>query len=300
MHGRASGYIAIAAASLAWSVAPVFIRYLSNAYDPYTQAFVRYLDATAALMLLCLVFYRAPLRAALANVRATGGLALVNIVMQVLLTASIYHTTATSAALITKLQIVFVIVLSYLLFHEERAVIRNPKFLAGTAMGLLGVWGVLLEHPETGLLPQLNYAAVGLILVSVAWAVYAVYGKHVVSDIQPIPLFGAVAVYTTAGLFVVALVAGHPWDACTVDARIALLTFVSGVVPIAIAHCSFHYAQRELGASFCGSMILTSPLFTHLIAIALWPDEWMNAWQWTGAGVLLTGSYLVIRAKART
>jgi len=299
MSSPARGYAAIMTASIAWGLAPVLIRYLSGAYDPYTQAFIRYFDAAVIMAIICLAGWRRPYLAILRNVRVSGGLALSNVTMQVLWTTCLYHTTATSAALITKVQIVFVILLSYLIFHEERAVIRSPRFLAGTLMGLLGVWGVLLDRPEQGLLPEINLAVLGLIGASIAWAAYAVHGKHVVGNIHPVPLFGAIAAWTAAGLLLVALVAGRPAGAFDVSPFVLLLTILSAAVPIVLAHVTFHYAQRELGAAICGSMILTSPLFTHVISICIWPDEWMNGWQWTGAAVLLAGSYLVVRAKAR-
>jgi cytochrome P450 len=47
-HGRA--YAALLVSALGWALAPVFIRYLSAHYDPYTQSFVRYVSAAVALV----------------------------------------------------------------------------------------------------------------------------------------------------------------------------------------------------------------------------------------------------------
>ena len=78
---------------------------------------------------------------------------------------------------------------------------------------------------------------------------------------------------------------------------VAAVAFLSGAVSISLSHSAFHYAQVRLGAAFCTTLHLLNPLATYAVALALWPDEAMNAVQWAGAALLIGGSALVVRAR---
>ena len=47
--GLGWAWAALGVSALGWALAPVFIRYLSPHYNAYTQSFVRYASAAAAL-----------------------------------------------------------------------------------------------------------------------------------------------------------------------------------------------------------------------------------------------------------
>ena len=90
---------------------------------------------------------------------------------------------------------------------------------------------------------------------------------------------------------------GDPHTLAAAGTRTTIIALLSGTLPIAIAHCAFHFAQKQLGAAFCNSVIMLNPLLTHAIALLLWHNEKMNWIQWLGAALLLTGTYMVIRAE---
>ncbi len=296
---RAGAYLALAAATLGWSTSPIFIRYLSDAYDPYSQAFLRYAFGLIPLLAYCLYRYPADFRRALSRPRAMGGLALVNIVNQAAWTVAIFHpdASATQAQLITKLQVPSTIIFAFFLFREERAIIRSPRFQLGTLLGLLGAAGVMVKEPGVSLLPTLDLPTMMFVYVAVGWGVYAVWGKHSVRDVHPVAMFTMLSIYTTAGFAALSLMLGRPSTLVHAGWGITAIAAVSGIFPIAVAHSSYHYAQKHIGAVFCGSLLLLSPLLTNLIALTLWDDEKLTAVQWAGAAVLLLGSFLVILAE---
>lgn len=299
MKPPAVAYIALAAATAGWAISPIFMRYIADAYDPWTQAFLRYGFATILLLAFSLIWFRDELKAAFLRPRATLGLALLNATMQTTWTFSLYHTTATTAQLITKTQVLMIIAMSYVLYHEERAVITSPRYIIGTLLGFLGVGGVLLKDPSASLIPAFDLAAWLLLFTSVCWSVYAVWGKHIVRDLHPVPMFTAVAVYTSAIFAFNMFAFGNPETVMTAGPRMLGIAAFSSILPIAIAHAAYHYAQRQLGAAFCISVMLINPAVTNGLALLLWADESMNAVQWAGAGVLTLGSYFVIQAQRR-
>lgn len=297
MNRHALAYIALAASTFGWALSPIFMRYMTGAYDPYTQSFLRYAFATVILIAISGAAFRPGLALAFRRPRATLGLALLNIIMQTAWTVSLYHTTATAAQLITKIQVLMIIAMSYFLYHEERAVIRSPRYILGTILGFAGLAGVLMDDPARSIFPTLDLSVVLLLFVSVCWSIYAVWGKHVVRDLHPVPMFTVVSIYTTIGFGVNMLIVGDPGTIVSGGSWMLGIAAASSVLPIAVAHAAYHYAQHRLGAAFCISVQLVTPAITNGLAVLFWPDESMNAIQWAGAGVLTAGSLLVIQAQ---
>ena len=299
MNRNAIAYLALSSAVLGWSISPIFMRLLTKAYDPFTQAFLRYGTAAVILVVISVIWFRPGLVAAIRRPKATLGLALLNATMQTTWTISLYYTTATTAQLITKTQVVMIIAMSYFIYHEERSVITSPRYLFGSVLGILGVCGVLMDNPEQSMFPQPNYAAGLLLFTSVCWSVYAVWGKHIVKELHPVPMFTVVAVYTSTIFAINMWLFGSPATILSAGGNMLALAAFSSILPIAIAHCAYHYAQRHLGSAFCISMMLINPAITNFLALLFWADESMNWIQWLGAGVLTLGSYFVIQAQRR-
>lgn len=296
---RIPALLALCMAMFSWGMAPVFIRFLRNAYDPYSQAFIRYFFGAASLAVFCLVLHRKEYLGLLRRPGPLFAMAFLNILHQLTWTLGCYHAPATLAQLFVQLGTVFVIVFSFIIFREERGVIRSPFFLAGTALGLSGVAAVVIGG---------NRAVVGgtdfittllLVIPALCWAVYAVWARHIVQTCHPVPMFAALSVYVTLGTGILALVLGRP--ACMYEAgvKITLITFVSGLLPIAVAHSSYHFAQKYLGSAFCGSCNLFTPLLTYLMAMIVLDDPALTPLQWSGAAALLSGMGLVTWAGRR-
>jgi drug/metabolite transporter (DMT)-like permease len=142
----------------------------------------------------------------------------------------------------------------------------------------------------------IDFAAVLVLLAAVLWAAYAVASKHVVLGVHPIPMFTGVAVFTTLFFVPLSLVFGEPETIVTAGTFLTFVAFLSGVVPIALAHSSYNAAQKQLGSAFCSSFIIVLPLFTYLQGKLVLEDERVTAVQWAGAAILLSGTFLVTRA----
>lgn len=292
---KTSAATALVVAAIGWAFAPIFIRQLSTVYDPHTQNFLRYASASIPLVIISLVAYRADLCVALRNSKGMLSIAVLNVLQQHTWTLGCAGTTPTTAQLVSKLSIAFVVIFSFFLFHEERRVIKSPIYLLGTLLSLLGVAAVISEDPST-LVPVLNLPTLMLLLTSILWAVYTVWGKHLVTHVHPIPMFTVLSIYTTIGFGILSPLTGHPSLLITAGLRPLLIGVVSGLIPIALAHPAFHYAQKHLGSALCSSVALFNPLITYAVALCIWPDEHLVLHQWMGAAILLIGTLLVIYA----
>ncbi len=274
-------------ATLAWSLTPVFIRGLKDAYDPYSQAFYRFLFATIALTAVCLWRHRAEFLRLLRGSWGLVGLGVVNALHMWTWTEGAYGSTATIAQLINKLSVVFVVVMAYIFYSEERAVIRSGRFQGGTLLSIAGLVAVL-SHDAVST-PK---ATAFLVSTSFLVAIYLVWARHLVLRSHPLPMFAVSAIHTTLVLGALSALFGEP--ACilraTVEQNTALI--VSGLIPIASAHPCYNFAQKYLGAALTQSLSLINPLFTHLIALGFWSNERLSLLQWLGASALIAGTLL--------
>lgn len=295
---RLPAAISLSASILSWAVAPVFIRYLSGPYDPYSQAFVRYASGAIALTAISMVWFRRDFLRLLTWSPGLLGVSCLNVFQQCTWTAGTYRSTATAAQLTVTLHGVFVIIASYILFHEERRVIRSPLYLVGTAVSFLGVTAVLAKDPAS-MLPVLDAGAAFLLTTAVFWGIYKVWSKHLVMGMHPIPMFAVIAVYTSLGLLGVSLTLGRPETIISAGARISVIAFISGLFPIALAHPAYNYAQKHLGAAFSSNFNLLVPLFTYLFGMLVLEDEYLTQVQWLGAALLLGGVAMVTTAGNR-
>jgi len=293
---RFNAATALIASAVGWALAPIFIRYLSHYYDPHTQNLLRYACAVPPLVALSLVYHPTDLKAAFRDWRGMGGIALLNVAQQHAWTLGCAGSTATTAQLLSKLSIVFVIILSLILFQEERRGIASPIYLFGTLLSFAGVGLVTVRNPDS-FLPVLDVPTLLLLLTALLWGVYTVWGKRLVLTIHPVPMFAVVSIYTTVGFSLLAAFTGHPGHIMDAGLSPFLLGLISGWIPIALAHPAFHYAQRHLGSAFCSSVALFNPLVTYAIALWVFPDEGLLATQWAGAAALMTGTFMVVYSR---
>ncbi|HOQ33344.1 MAG TPA: DMT family transporter [Candidatus Hydrogenedens sp.] len=287
--------IALSLAILGWSFSPIFIRYLQDAYDPFIQAGIRYSGAVLFLVPYCLLFYRDAFKKAFLKPIPTFILSITNVVMQSAWTIGIYNSTASLGQILVKIQIPIVAFFSFLVFAEERSLIKNPRFIIGSILGILG--SVLLIYKPSAIdeFPYLHRAVLALFLSAFLWGIYCVYGKYTVErELHPIPMFGVISIYTTIGLLLLGYFLGSPEKAIQASVPIHLIALFSGLLPIAVAHSSFHYAQWHLGSAFCNTLLTLNPLITHFFALLLWKNEHLSLIQWVGTAVLLLGCVLVL------
>ena len=278
---RAPALLALAFALFSWGMAPVFIRFMKHAYDPYSQSFIRYFFAALVLTAVCLVMFRAEFFQLPRRPGPAGDRVLIRFATD--MDGACYRASATRN-LIIQIGVVFVIIFSYLLFHEERRVIRSPFYLAGTVFSFLGMAVVVTGGRHTPAAVDALTVAL-LVIPALCWAVYVVWAKHLVTTSHPVPLFAVLALFNTLGTGLAACVLGNP--ACVVEASagITFVALLSGILPLAAAHPAFHYAQRHLGSAFSSSCNLFSPLVTYACAAFFLDDVPLTLLQWSGAVV---------------
>lgn len=295
MSRKQKAGVALSLAILGWSFSPICIRYLQDMYDPFTQAGIRYFGAVLFIIPYCLLFHRESFQKAFSRPIPTLILSVINVFMQSTWTIGVYYSTASLGQILVKIQIPIVAFFSFIVFAKERSLIKRPLFIVGSLLGIVGSILLIYKPSSINEFPYLYRAIISLFLSAFLWGIYCVYGKYTVEkELHPIPMFGVISIYTTIGLFILGGLLGEPGRMFQTNTSIHLLAIFSGLLPIAVAHSSFHYAQWHLGSAFCNTLLTLNPLITHFIALLLWKNEYLNTIQWIGTSILLLGCLLVL------
>ncbi|MHA1572126.1 MAG: DMT family transporter [Alphaproteobacteria bacterium] len=290
------GTVATLAALACWSIAPVIIRYLSGPVDFWTQNCLRY--GTALLFwlpYLILRVRRGDFDHRVWRKALVPGAACV--VMQSFWASSLYHIEPAFMALLTKSSVLWIALLSMLLFADERRLLGSGCFWWGMALSFAGLVGVIVSKPDfaAGGTPK---GIVFVLIAALLWAVYTVSARATLRQIDARVSFSVIVLYATLGLTILAVLFGAPAQCRRLTASHWWAVVVSGIFSIALAHVFFYAAIRRIGATIPSIILLASP-FAVLAVSAVWFGETLNRWQWVFGLVLIAGSALAIQSQGR-
>lgn len=291
------GTLACLGAVCCWSSGPVFIRLLSAHVDVYTQNFFRYLIA-CAFWLPFLIFYCRKHKPGKVIWVKSFWPAVINVCSQVLWASALYYIDPGFTVLLSKSSTVWVIVFSFMLFADERLILKNKRLWVGFVLSIVGVVGVMMFKEGFGSEKTLT----GVILVlmfSLVWAVYTVSIKVCFKNIDVRVGFSVISIYTVVGLGVLALLFGEPSQAFSIGLRPWAYIVFSGVLSIAFAHTLFYTSIKRIGATIPSLVLLVTP-FTTLLVSHLVIGESLSGFQWVFGIVLTVGCGFIVASRQKT
>ena len=282
-----------------WTSVPLFLRHLAGYIDHWTNNGWRY-GASALLWLPAVVWAvrrgtlpRSVWRAALVP-------AVANTLGQIAFTAAHSHVDPGLLTFGLRLQMFFIAVGAYLLFPAERPTIRSPRYLAGLALLVGGVAGVLLQEEGLGS----GSSMLGVALAIAAGIGYGAYGLSVrrfMYGYHPVLAFGVIALYTAGALVVLMLMFGRNGgaDVFELGAREWWWMAVSSVLGIAVGHVLYYTAIDRLGVAATTGVLQLQPFLVSAASAVLF-GEAMTRMQWGSGLVAVAGAALVLSAQKRT
>src|SRR5205823_6194780 len=197
------GYAAVFATVLIWSLPSLFMYYLNRFYDPWAQNFYRY--SVACIAIAPLVLYRMRGGGPRIDMRAIRLCLLPcipNVVHQVTQVMALFYMGPGVYAIFTRSSVIFTALLALIFFPEERHVIRQWQFQAGTLLGLVGAFGVIWFQAGPAAVGQDRHIALpGLLIAFTAtfcWALYGVFVKRPSAQLGSIRSFGIISFITSA------------------------------------------------------------------------------------------------------
>ncbi|PIV54249.1 hypothetical protein COY52_05270 [Candidatus Desantisbacteria bacterium CG_4_10_14_0_8_um_filter_48_22] len=275
----------------------VFIKYLSSHFDPFTQSFYRFLAAGVFFLIIAFIFFRTELKETCADRRSIFFiilLTLVNLGSVVLWVTGIYLVPATLAELLSKLQVIIIVVFSYLLFRDEQEVIRSRSFFAASILCIAGVAGVILGKgaPVTGY----SKGVVLVILGSFLSSIYALLAKKALNRTHPVVLSTLNVLLMSAGFLLLGLFWGDPGSITRAAPGITVFMLFSGVIGVGSGVGLYLLNIRSAGVVVTNMVLLVTPLFTAIFAF-LSMGEKLTPWQMVWGAVLVTGCYILIKSQ---
>ncbi|HNY80543.1 MAG: DMT family transporter [Sedimentisphaerales bacterium] len=277
-----------------WSIGPIFIKQLTGYVDSWTQNALRYTVAClfwlpVLLHFMCVGrFDHRTWRLALLPVAT-------NVAMQSLWAAMFYYINPGFAALLSKTSVLWVALFSLVFFADERPLARSRCFWLGLTLSAAGVCGVLYFKPDFTAARTLWGVLIALVC-AVMWAAYAVAVKVRLRDVDSRCGFAVISLYTTLGLWIGAILFGHP-------ARTASLRFsgwtaviVSGITAIALGHVCFYTAIKRIGATLPSLVILAQPFVVFSISSVVFGER-LTLSQLAFGALLLAGAGLSVWAQ---
>lgn len=277
-----------------WAVGPIFIKYLTGYIDLWTQNLLRY--SVACLFWLPFLLFAIRRKRFETKIWRKALLpAVPNIVMQCLWAAGFYYIGPAFMVLLTKTSILWVAVFSFILFADERALVKSKRFWLGLALSAIGVVGVMYYKEDFAATRTL----IGIIIAltaAFAWALYIISAKIAFKDIPSHHGFAVISIYTTAGLFVLALLFGRIGECVTMGSWRWACVVISGVTAISLGHVLYYVAIKRIGATIPALVILSQPFIVLAISNIVFGES-LNTTQLFFGVALLIGSALAIWAQ---
>lgn len=291
------GYAALFGTIVIWSTPSLFMYYLSRYYDPWAQNFYRYLVACIAIApLVILRIQRGGPRFDWHAVMICFLPCLPNVVHQVTQVMALSYMGPGVYTIFTRASVIFTALLALAFFPEERHVIRQWQFQAGTVLGLIGAFGVIWFQPgwEAG-----HIALPGLFIAFTAtfcWALYGILVKRPSAYLGSIRSFGLISFITSALLLPLTFAFGKIGTPLHAGAHVNLILIISAVSCITLAHVLYYVAIREIGVALSQTLQLLCPAGAMGLSAWIYGERLTHAQIWSAA-ILLFGAFLAMRVK---
>src|SRR5216110_1055447 len=293
------GYAAVFATILIWSTPSLFMYYLNRYYDPWAQNFYRYF--VACLAIAPIVFYRIRRGGPEIDLRAVGLCllpCLPNVVHQVTQVMALFYMGPGVYTIFIRSSVIFTALLALAFFPEERVIIRQWKFQAGTLLGLIGAFGVIWFQPNVQS-QQRHIALPGLFIAfaaSFCWALYGVLVKRPSAQLGSIRSFGVISLITSVLLLPLTFAFGKIGAPLHAGSHVNLILIISAVSCITLAHVLYYVAIREIGVALAQSLQLLCPAGAMGLSAWIYGERLTHAQIWSAA-VLLIGAFLAMRVR---
>jgi len=277
-----------------WALGPIFIKYLTDYIDSWTQNLLRY--AVGCLFWLPFLLSSA-CKGTLNNKVWRRALvpAIPNVVMQSLWAAAFYYLGPAFLVLLSKTSILWIAGFSLIFFQEEKPLVKSKRFWFGLLLSITGVVGVLYFKEDF----RATGTSTGVIIAlatAFAWGAYTISAKIAFRDIDSRHGFAVISIYTVLILLVLATIFGNIGDSLQMGPGQWGAIIFSGITAIAIGHALYYAAIKRVGATIPMLVILAQPFAVFAISRVVF-GETMNGLQIFFGMILLAGSAISIWAQ---
>ncbi len=294
----AIGTLTIVLTLVAWSSVPLFLRHFVDLIDPWTSNGWRYgFSALLWAPVLVIGLLGGRLRPGLW--RAAIVPSIVNAMGQVTFVCAHYQIDPGLLSFGLRSQIIFAAVGAYLLFPDERRVIRSWSYVLGVIVVMVGTSGALLmgkERPDVA-------ATLGILLAiasGLLFAFYALAVRKYMRGTNSVVAFAVISQYTAAAMVVLMLLFGRRSgvEAIELERSEFLLLLLSAVIGIALGHVLYYMSIARLGVAISTGVLQLFPFMVAVASLFLFGEVLTTA-QWISGSVAVAGAILMLSVQGR-
>jgi len=286
--------LALSASILAGSTVPLFLKYFTSYIDNWTANGIRY-PFSALLYLPWLLIARK--RGALTGKMWKLALppTIINVFGQILWAWTPYYIDPGLMSFLFRLSTLWAVLGSFIMFKDERHLIRSTNFWLGFILAVGGFFAIILWGKQT----FDKATAIGITMIffsSICWAGYQLFVRRNLSSVDSRTSFGMVSVMTSIGLLGGMFSFGNPEKALHIPTGILFLVIISGFIGVAAAHLLLYFALKRIGVAICSTTNLASPFLTAFLSHLLF-SEILTVGQWIAGIIFVLGGFFLIRAQ---
>jgi len=251
------GILAALTAVVLWALGVVLIKYLSYSFSVMFQNFFRYFSASIIMLIIYLYTNKKKLYFSKDSFKKSLLPAFLVFVFQTVTVHGIYLTKASIASFLVRLNVIFVAIISFFLFEEERKKLLNKKYLVSIFLSMIGVSGLTLRVTTlyTGL--SLDMGALLVLIGSVFWAFYGISINSFIRNEDPL-LFTTLVFSNATIMFLPTILFNLNENTGISSYNTFFILVISGILSIGIGNWMNMIAIKELG-------IVTASLIQQVI-----------------------------------
>lgn len=286
--------LALVFSLLCWSSMPLFLFALTDDIDGWVTNGTRYPFA-ALLWTFPLVHFCLKKEIPVYYFRLALVPSIISTVSQIFWSWTPYFLEPGKIMFMAQNSLIFSLLSSFLLFPEERVLMRSRLFWYGLFVCLTGFIGLNILR---GNVPtHISWMGFAVILGHGMFSgFYAVSVRYFMRGIPARHSFPIICIYTAAVLLFIMLAKGDMAPLMNLSSTNWSLLGLSAIIGIALSHTTFYYAIEHLGVSICVSCSLVMPLLTTAGSYVIY-GETFSSGQIISGIVLLSGAAMLIRAQ---
>lgn len=297
-HDKFVGTLCIFGTLIGWASILLFLKHLAPYIDGWTTNGWRY--GLSALMWLPLVVSGA-VRGTLPTGIWRRALApsIFNCLGQILYAQMPYYIGPALGGFLIRMALVSSTLGAFVLFADERVLLRTGFFWAGMCAVVGGSIGTVF----LGSAPIHGATATGVLLGATSGLLFGLYGVSVRYFMHGIPAmtsFSVISLYTASGLVAVMLIYGKErgLGVLHLSAFNWFMLVASAIIGIAICHVSYYAAIARLGVAVSTAVVQLSPFLCAIGALLIF-GEVLTQWQWLSGFLMIAGAMCLLSAEQR-
>lgn len=294
--GSPFGIACILATLLGWASVFLFLKYLTGQLDAWTTNGWRYgLSALLWLPVLLIGLYRGNLPKGLWRLAIVP--AAINGVAQVMYALAPYYIGAGFAAFLVRVSVVSSMCGAFIMFSDERILLRSAKFWIGLGLVIAGSIGTIFYSNEK----FSGGAVIGIVCGAASGLLYGFYSvavRYYMRGIPSLTAFAVICLYTAVGLIVPMIIFGEERGLAVrrLSGFAWTMLGLSAFLGIAMGHVLYYMAINRLGVAVSNGILQVAPFLTAVGSLFMFGEQ-LTVGQWICGAILFMGAVLLLAAE---